>query len=109
IIAAVAAAVGATAWYFHPREAPSSGWPAVAVLPFVNQSGDPNQNYFSDGLTDDLLTDLARIPHLIVLSRNATARYKGQAPDIPQLGRELGVRYIVEGTVRRLGNQLRID
>jgi adenylate cyclase len=105
----VVAAVGAAAWYFYPREAPSSGWPSVAVLPFVNQGGDRDQDYFSDGLTDDLLTNLACIPHLTVLSRNATARYKGQVPAIPQLGRELGVRYIVEGTVRRAGDQMRID
>jgi len=104
----VAAIVGAT-WYFYPREDPSSGWPSIAVLPFVNQTSDKDQDYFSDGLTDDLLTDLARIPHLIVLSHNATAKYKGETPDIPQIGRELGVRYMVEGSVRRAGGQMRID
>ena len=67
------AVIGAVTWYFYPREVPSSGWPSVAVLPFVNQSGDEDQDYFSNGLTDDLLTNLARIPHLTVLSRNATA------------------------------------
>ena len=104
----VVAAIGMAGWYFYPREAPSGGWPSVALLPFANQSGDKDRDYFSDGLTDDLLTNLARIPHLTVLSRNATAKYNGAAPDIPQLGRDLGVRYIVEGSVRRAGDQMRI-
>lgn len=105
----VVAAVGAAVWHFYPREVPSSGWPSIAVLPFVNQSGDKSQDYFSDGLTDDLLTNLARIPHLIVMSRTATAKYEGQTVDIPQIGRELGVRYMVEGSVQRAGDQMRID
>jgi adenylate cyclase len=105
----VVAAIGATVWHFYAREVPSVGWPSIAVLPFVNQSGDKDQDYFSDGLTDDLLTNLARIPHLIVLSRNATAKYKGKTVDISQIGRELGVRYMVEGSVRRASDQLRID
>jgi adenylate cyclase len=104
----VVAALGAAAWYFYPREVPLSGWPSVAVLPLVNLSGDKDQDYFTDGLTDDLLTDLARIPHLVVMSRSATAKYKGQAPDIHQVGRQLGVRYMVEGSVRRAGDQIRI-
>ena len=68
-----------------------------------------SQDYFSDGLTDDLLTNLARIPHLVVMSRTATAKYEGQAVDIPQIGRELGVLYMVEGSVQRAGDQMRID
>jgi adenylate cyclase len=103
------AAIVAAAWYLYPREGPSNGWPSIAVLPFVNLTSDKNQDYFSDGLTDDLLTDLAHIPHLTVLSHNATAKYKGQTPDIPQIGRELGARYMVEGSVRRIGEQMRID
>jgi adenylate cyclase len=105
----VIAAIVAAAWYFYPREGSPSGWPSIAVLPFVNQTSDRDQDYFSDGLTDDLLTDLAHIPHLTVLSHNATAKYKGQTVDIPQIGRELGVRYMVEGSIRRIGDQMRID
>jgi adenylate cyclase len=104
----VVAAVGAAVWHFYPREVQSSGWPSIAVLPFDNLSGDKDQDYFSEGLTDDLLTDLARIAHLIVMSRSATAKYKGKAVDIPQIGRELGVRYIVEGSVQRVADQIRI-
>jgi adenylate cyclase len=82
--------------------------PGVAVLPFVNLSGDENQEYFSDGLTEDILTELARVRDLRVLARNTTFQYKGKAVDISKLGRELGVRYVLEGSVRRAGDDLRI-
>jgi TolB-like protein len=82
--------------------------PGVAVLPFVNLSGDENQEYFSDGLTEDILTELARVRDLRVLARNTTFQYKGKAVDIAKLGRELGVRYVLEGSVRRAGDDLRI-
>src|SRR6476620_9090203 len=82
--------------------------PGVAVLPFVNLSGDENQEYFSDGLTEDILTELVRVRALLVLARNTTFQYKGTAVDISKLGRELGVRYFLEGSVRRAGDDLRI-
>jgi adenylate cyclase len=82
--------------------------PGVAVLPFVNLSGDANQEYFSDGLTEDIMTELARVRDLRVLARNTTFQYKGKAENISKLGRELGVRYVLEGSVRRTGDDLRI-
>jgi adenylate cyclase len=105
---AIFAIGGAAAWRFYRFENSPSGLPSIAVLPFANLSGDKDQEYFSDGLTDDLLTDLARLPRLIVMSRSATAMYKGQAADVPQLGRELGVRYVVEGSVQHAGDEIRI-
>jgi adenylate cyclase len=105
----IAVAVVAAAWHFYQPEIPSGGWPSVAELPFANLSGDKDQDYFSDGLTEELLTDLERFPHLVVMSRTSTAKYKGQAPDIRQIGRELGVRYVVEGSVRRVADQIRIS
>ncbi|GLS22923.1 guanylyl cyclase [Labrys miyagiensis] len=107
MVAALAVA-GVGVWQFlRPQSAPS-GFPSIAVLPFVNLSGDKDEDYFSDGLTEDLLTDLARLPRLVVLSRNATAGYKGQTVDVPRVGRDLGARYIVEGSVQRAGDQMRV-
>ena len=71
-------------------------------------SGDANQEYFSDGLTEDILTELARVRDLRVLARNTTFQYKGKAVDVSKLGRELGVRYVLEGSVRRAGDDLRV-
>lgn len=82
--------------------------PAVAVLPFTNMSGDREEDYFSDGLTEDIITELARFRDLHVLARNTTFQYKGQAVDVPAVGRKLGVRYMLEGSVRRAGNRIRI-
>ncbi|HXK36799.1 MAG TPA: FlgO family outer membrane protein, partial [Candidatus Paceibacterota bacterium] len=83
--------------------------PAIAVLPFVNLSGDPQQEYFSDGLTEDLMTALSRASSdLRVLARNTTFQYKGKAVDVPKLGRELGARYVLEGSVRRSEDGLRV-
>ncbi|WP_295556235.1 hypothetical protein [uncultured Hyphomicrobium sp.] len=82
--------------------------PAIAVLPFANLSSDPNQDYFSDGLTEDILTELSRARELRVLARNTTFQYKGKAVDVAQLGRDLNVRYVLEGSVRRSGESLRI-
>ena len=90
-----------------PARAPEG--PAIAVLPFVNLSGDPQQEYFSDGLTEDLMTELSRASRdLRVLARNTTFQYKGKAVDIPKLGRELGARYVLEGSVRRTDDRLRV-
>ncbi len=81
--------------------------PAIAVLPFVNLSGDPKQEYFSDGLTEDILTELSRARDLRVLARNATFQYKGQAVDPMQLGHQLNARYLLEGSVQRTDDRLR--
>jgi adenylate cyclase len=105
---AVVAAGAAAAWHFYRSDFAVAGFPSIAVLPFANLSGSKDQDYFSDGLTEDLVTDLARIPRLTVMSRNATAAYKGQAVDVPKVGRDLGARYMVEGSVQRAGDQMRI-
>jgi TolB-like protein len=82
--------------------------PVVAVLPFENLSRDPDQEYFSDGLTDDIITALSRFKDLFVIARNSTFRYKGQAVDVRQLKKELGARYVLEGSVQRVGDTLRV-
>jgi TolB-like protein/class 3 adenylate cyclase len=82
--------------------------PSIAVLPFQNMSGDPEQEYFADGITEDITTALSRISSLFVIARNSSFAYKGKAIDIRQIGRELGVRYVLEGSVRRAGKRLRI-
>jgi adenylate cyclase len=82
--------------------------PSIAVLPFINMSGDPEQEYFSDGITEDLITDLSKISCLFVIARNSVFTYKGRAVKIDHVGRELGVRYVLEGSVRRAGARVRI-
>jgi adenylate cyclase len=82
---------------------------SIVVLPFANLSNDLEQQYFVDGLTDDLTTDLSRIAHSFVISRNTAFTYRNRAVDTKQIGRELGVRYVLEGSVRRSGNQLRVN
>jgi adenylate cyclase len=82
--------------------------PSVAVLPFDNMSGDPEQEYFSDGMTEDIITALSRLRWLFVIARNSTFTYKGQAVDIKQVGREMGVRYVLEGSVRKAGSRVRV-
>ena len=81
---------------------------SIAVLPFVNMSSDREQEYFSDGITEDVITDLSRWKTIEVASRNSTSRFKGQRVYIQAVGRELGVRFLVEGSVRRLGERVRI-
>jgi len=81
---------------------------SVAVLAFVNLSGDPRQEYFSDGITEDIITELSRFSELTVIARNSTFQYKGRSIDIRQIGQELGVRYVLEGSVRRDGERVRI-
>jgi adenylate cyclase len=83
--------------------------PSIAVLPFVNMSDDPQQEYFSDGMTEDLITDLSKISGLFVIARNSTFTYKGKPVKIRQVAEELGVRYVLEGSVRRAGDQVRIN
>ena len=82
--------------------------PSIAVLPFVNISDDKSQEYFSDGLTEEIITALSKTPKLFVIARNSSFVYKGKAVDVKHVGRELGVKYVMEGSVRRSGNQLRI-
>ena len=82
--------------------------PSIAVLPFDNMSGDAEQEYFSDGIADDIITGLARFHDLFVIARNSSFTYKGQARDVKQIGRELGVRYLLEGGVRKAGERVRI-
>ena len=82
--------------------------PSIAVLPFQNMSGDPQQEYFADGMAEEIITGLARIRWLTVIARNSTFAYKGKSPDVRKVGRELAVRYVVEGSVRKAGNNVRI-
>jgi adenylate cyclase len=82
--------------------------PSIAVLPFTNMSGDPEQEYFSDGITEDIITELSRFRSLFVIARNSSFHYKGQSPKVQDVGRELGVHYVVEGSVRKAGNRVRI-
>ena len=82
--------------------------PSIAVLPFMNMSGDPEQEYFSDGMTEDLITDLSKISGLFVIARNSAFTYKGKAVKVEEVGRALSVRYVLEGSVRKVGNRVRI-
>jgi len=82
--------------------------PAIAVLPFQNLSGDPEQVYFSDGITDDVITELSRFRQLIVIARNSSFAFRGKCMDLREIGRALGAAYVIEGTVRRVGNRVRI-
>jgi adenylate cyclase len=82
--------------------------PSIAVLPFVNMSGDPKQEYFSDGITEQIITSISKIPRLFVISRTSSFKYKGKAVDVKQVGRELGVKYVLEGSVQRSEERLRI-
>jgi TolB-like protein/class 3 adenylate cyclase len=109
-------------WYFHFYSVPPQGGTAsekivqgklpdkhsIAVLPFLNMSGDNSQDYFSDGLTEDLITDLSKIPTLFVVARNSVFLYKGKTVSPQQVSTELGVRYVVEGSIRKAGNRVRI-
>src|SRR3984893_12834313 len=129
--ATVALVIVCIAWWFWPAATSRSGTgkpqdqvtaastpmptvPAVAprlsivVLPFANLSNDPDQQYFADGITEDLTTDLSRIRYSLVISRNTAFTYKSKPVDAKQIGRELGVRYVLEGSVQRSGNQLRV-
>ena len=92
-----------------PAVAPVPARPSVAVLPFANLSGDPEQEYFADGMADDLITDLSRVSGLDTVARSSSFRYRGQDVDVKQIARELGVRYLVQGSVRRSGGEIRIN
>src|SRR6516165_4500615 len=106
--------------FLLPREPPPAGdptpggslpvadKPSLAVLPFQNLSGDPEQEYFADGMVEEIITALSRIRWLFVTARNSSFTYKGQNVDLQRVGRELGVRYVLEGSVRKSGNRVRI-
>ncbi len=83
--------------------------PSIAVLPFDNMSGDPEQEYFSDGITEDIITELSRFSGLFVIARNSSFAFKGESVDVKRIARELGVRYVLEGSIRRAGNRVRIN
>jgi adenylate cyclase len=107
-------------WRWHPDAhapvtdgpRPNTGIPqphtAIAVLPFTNMSGDPEQEYFSDGISEDIITDLSKIAGLTVIARNSSFTYKGRSVDVRTIGRELGVQSVLEGSIRRSGNRVRI-
>lgn len=110
---------GLTLWYYYLRPTieigsiermalPLPDKPSIAVLPFNNLSGDPEQEYFSDGITEDIITDLSKISGLFVIARNSVFIYKGKAVKIAEVGRELGVRYVLEGSVRKANGMVRI-
>ena len=118
--AALMAVAGAGLWLrpWEPREEPASvermahplpDKPSIAVLPFTNMSDDPAQEYFADGMTEDLITDLSKVSGLFVIARNSVFTYKGKAVKVRQVAEELGVRYVLEGSVRRVGQQVRIN
>jgi adenylate cyclase len=83
--------------------------PSIAVLPFVNMSGDLEQEYFADGIAEDIITGLSRFRWFFVIARNSTFTYKGKTVDVKHVAQDLGVRYVLEGSVRKVGNQVRIN
>ena len=108
-------------WHWHPDEAAAKPAPrptpiavepcetqSIAVLAFANMSGDPDQEYFSDGISEDIITDLSKVPGLLVIARNSSFAYKGRQVDLRTVGRELGVNRVLEGSVRKAGNRVRI-
>ena len=117
---ALAVAAGAIAWFVPWRsgvETPHAeqtalaipAKPSIAVLPFENMSGDPEQAYFADGMTEDLITDLSKVAGLFVIARNSTFAYKGKSKDVREIAKALGVRYVLEGSVRRSGGEIRVN
>ena len=102
---ALGARVGAAA---APVPLPLPDKPSVAVLPFTNMSGDPEQEFFADGIAEDVITALSRYPSLFVIARNSCFTYKGRPVDVKQVGRELGVRYVLEGSLRKSGKRIRV-
>jgi TolB-like protein/lipoprotein NlpI len=120
VVVALIGVAGAVTWLrpWEPTIEPASvermafplpDKPSIAVLPFANMSGDPEQDYFADGMAEDLITDLSKISGLFVIARNTTFIYKGKTVTIRQVAEELGVRYVLEGSVRRVGDEVRIN
>ena len=114
-VAVIALASGGVGWLWQSGQAPSVvGLPqsdglSIAVLPFENMSGSAEQEYFSDGISEDIITDLSKISDLLVIARNSSFKFKGQSVDVREVAGDLGVRYVLEGSVRRAGDQLRIN
>jgi TolB-like protein/class 3 adenylate cyclase len=119
-LAVLILAAGAALWLrpWEPQVEPASvermalplpDKPSIAVLPFANMGGDPEQEYFSDGMTEDLITDLSKISSLFVIARNSSFSYKGKQVKVREVAEELGVRYVLEGSVRRAGDEIRIN
>jgi TolB-like protein/class 3 adenylate cyclase len=102
------APAGSRAAASAPGTVSAPDMPSIAVLPFQNMSADPDQDYFADGMVEDIITGLSRYRNIFVIARNSTFTYKGRAVDVKQVGRELGVRYVLEGSVRRAGSRVRI-
>ena len=118
VVVLVAIAIGYWSQSAIPREEPASienmafplpDKPSIAVLPFTNMSNDAEQEFFTDGMTDDLITDISKVSGLFVIARNSVFTYKGKSVKVRQVAEELGVRYVMEGSVRRVGNQVRIN
>ena len=118
LVAIIAVAIAAWQWPAWRATAPEAlqvaalalpDKPSIVVLPFANPGGDKTQDYFSDGLTDDLITDLSQISGLFVIASNSSFRFSGEARDVRQVARQFGVRYVLEGSVRRAGDQVRIN
>lgn len=119
-IAVLVIIIGVVVWQFHKRPTPIEPAsvekmayplpekPSIAVLPFVNISGDPEQDYFSDGLTEEIITALSKVPKLFVIARNSVFFYKGKPIKVNQVAEELGVRYVLEGSIRKAGDNIRI-
>ena len=91
-----------------PKPLPLPDKPSIAVLPFANMSGDPEQEYFADGIAEDIITGLSRFHWFFVIARNTSFTFKGRAVDVKEVARELGVQYVLEGSVRKSGNLVRI-
>jgi adenylate cyclase len=122
LAAFVVVAAAVIAWHFYSRPAPPPSEiaskermafplpdkPSIAVLPFVNMSDDPKQEYFADGLAEEIINALSKLPQVFVIARNSSFTYKGKAVDVKQVSREMGVQYVLEGSVRREGNRVRI-
>jgi TolB-like protein/Tfp pilus assembly protein PilF len=123
-IAALAVIAIGAAWWLRPSNPPrdtsvatssapgaavSVGKPSIAVLPFDNMSGEADKAYFADGITEDLITDLSKVAGLVVIARNSTFQYKGKAHDVRDIGKALNVRYVLEGSVRRSGESVRVN
>lgn len=91
-----------------PSEAPATLRPSIAVLPLDNMSGDPEQGYFSDGITEDIITQLGKFREFLVIARNSSFQFRGRANDVAEVAKKLGVQYVVEGSVRKIGNRVRV-
>ncbi len=120
VLAVVFGIIVGVIWKLYPKPSPIEvasvdrmkyplpNWPSIAVLPFVNMSGDPKQEFFSDGVTESIITALSKLPRLFVIARNSTSIYKGKPVNIKQISEELGVRYVMEGSIQTSGERVRI-